>query len=201
MQRKNARQKWILASASPRRKDILAHLGLHFSVDPSGIPEPDRKPGEKPSQYAIRIARLKAKESAARHSSGIVISADTIVVLKDVILGKPSGKTEAASMLQSLSGKWHEVITGICLMDCFRRSVYSDFSSTLVHFRRLEAEEIKWYLQSGEHRDKAGAYGAQGLASIFIDKIEGCFFNVVGFPVATFEKLCRKSGISLVDEL
>jgi septum formation protein len=174
---------------------------MKFSVHPSGIEEPGRNANEKPSRYAIRIAQLKAKEVAQKRASGIVLAADTIVVLGDSILGKPSGEKDAALMLRRLSGRWHEVISGICLLDCATHQIHSAFSRTRVHFRRLAPAEIVWYLKSGEHQDKAGAYGAQGLASIFIDRIEGCFFNVVGFPIAAFEQLCRKSGINLLSEL
>jgi septum formation protein len=193
--------KWILASASPRRKMILGRLGMHFAVEPSGIQEPNRAPGEKPAPYAIRIARLKAEEVAKRHKSGIVLAADTIVVLGDSILGKPADKADANRMLKHLSGRWHDVISSLCLLDCEKRQAGSTFSRTRVHFRRLSPAEIAWYLKSGEYRDKAGAYGAQGRASIFIDKIDGCFFNVVGFPVAAFNELCRKSCIDLTDHL
>ena len=193
--------KWILASASPRRKMILRRLGLRFIIDPSGIEEPDRHPNEKISRYAMRVARLKAEETAQRHKSGIVLAADTIVVLGNNILGKPQNRAAARRMLKHLSGRWHEVISGICLLECMHRRTRIAFSRTRVHFCRLSPAEIEWYLRSGEYRDKAGAYGAQGRASIFIDKIDGCFFNVVGFPVAAFGKLCRKAGIDLTDQL
>jgi septum formation protein len=198
---KGSSLQWILASASPRRKAILSRLGLRFTIDPSGIPEPDRNFNEKPPHYAIRVARLKAEEVAKRHKSGMLLSADTIVVLENALLGKPADKEDARWMLQRLSSRWHEVITGVCIIDCAKHRAHSVFSRTRVHFRRLTPPEIEWYLNSREYRDKAGAYGAQGRASIFIDKIEGCFFNVVGFPVAAFDKLCRKSGISLISAL
>jgi septum formation protein len=194
-------RKWILASASPRRKMILSRLGLRFKVVPSGVPEPDPQPNEKMRNYAIRVARLKAEEVARKQRSGIVLAADTIVVLANKVLGKPSDRADAARMLKHLSGRWHEVISGICLLDCSRQNARSAASLTRVHFRRISPGEIEWYLKSGEFRDKAGAYGAQGRASIFIDRIDGCFFNVVGFPVAAFELLCRKSGIDLANEL
>ena len=190
--------KWILASASPRRSEILDRLGVQFIVDPSGIAEPRRNAGESPPAYALRIARLKAVEVAKRHASGLVLSADTIVVLGNRILAKPGSRREAQSMLQRLSGRWHEVVSAICLLNCERHWTRSTVSRSRVHFRRLSQTEIAWYLKTGEYRDKAGAYGAQGYASLFIDRIEGCFFNVVGFPIATFEKLCRKSGIDLI---
>jgi septum formation protein len=201
MDRKRGGMKWILASASPRRKRILGRLGMRFDIDPSGIQEPDRNPNEKASEYAIRVARLKAEETARRHKSGIILAADTIVVLGSKILGKPSNRAEARQMLSLLSGRWHEVISSICLLDCAQHRARSAFSRTRVHFRRLSAVEIEWYLKSGEYRDKAGGYGAQGRASLFIDKIDGCFFNVVGFPVAAFEALCRKAGINLTNQL
>jgi septum formation protein len=201
MGRKRSGRKWILASASPRRKMILGRLGMRFTIDPSGIPEPNRNPNEKMSEYAMRVARLKAEETAKRHRSGIVLAADTIVVRGNKIFGKPSDKADAGWMLKSLSGRWHEVVSGICLLDSGQRRTRSAFCRTRVHFRRLSPTEIEWYLESREYRDKAGAYGAQGRASIFIDRIDGCFFNVVGFPVATFETLCRKTGIDLTREL
>ncbi len=198
MRRERSRPKWILASASPRRSEILNRLGIRFYVDPSGIPEPARKPREIPAKYAMRVARLKAEEVARRHKSGLILSADTIVVLGNSILGKPETLAEARAMLRSLGGRWHEVLSGICLLDCNMHRVRSAFGQSRVHFRRISPEEIEWYLKTGEYRDKAGAYGAQGYASLFIDRIEGCYFNVVGFPTATFAKLCRKAGINLI---
>ena len=193
--------KWILASASPRRNEILRGLGLEFRIDPSGVVEPARRSRETPSKYAVRLACLKAREASGRHQSGLILSADTIVVLGDSILGKPETPTEARSMILRLSGRWHEVVTGICIMDCARNRRHSTFSRTRVHFRRLSSAEIEWYLQTGEYRDKAGAYGVQGYASLFIDRIEGCYFNIVGFPISAFEKLCRRSGIDLISNL
>jgi septum formation protein len=173
---------------------------MRFRVDPSGILEPARKPHETPPEYAVRVARLKAEEVAPRHKSGLILSADTIVVLGNSILAKPGTRAQAQSMLKRLSGRWHEVLSGICLMDCRLRRTLSAFGRSRVHFRRLSPDEIEWYLKTGEYRDKAGAYGAQGYASLFIDRIEGCYFNIVGFPIAAFEKLCRKAGIDLIRE-
>jgi septum formation protein len=194
----DSRPKWILASASPRRSEILTRLGIKFRVDPSGAPEPERNPYESPTAYAVRVALIKAKETARRHKSGLVLSADTIVVVGNKILAKPGSRKEAKSMLQQLSGRWHEVVSGFCLLDCGQYRIYSSFSRSRVHFRRLSPMEIEWYLRTGEYRDKAGAYGIQGYASLFIDRIEGCYFNIVGFPIAAFERLCRKAGIDLI---
>jgi septum formation protein len=192
---------WILASASPRRKEILRRLGLHFRVDPSGLEEPERNPHETPSRYAVRLACLKAKQSAQKHKSGLILGADTIVVLGNLILVKPDSKADARRMMQHLSGRWHEVITGICVVDCASGGEHSAFSRTRVHFRKLSPAEIEWYLKTGEYRDKAGAYGVQGYASLFIDRIEGCYFNIVGFPISTFERLCEKFETNLMQDL
>jgi len=174
---------------------------MQFHVDPSGIAEPARKSHETPAAYAVRVARLKAKEAAKKHRTGLILGADTIVVLGNRILTKPESREDARCMAERLSGRWHEVITGICLWDCATKHGFSASSRTRVHFRRLSSLEIEWYLKTGEYRDKAGAYGVQGYASLFIDRLEGCYFNVVGFPVAVFERLCRKSGIDLLNNL
>lgn len=195
------RTAWILASASPRRNEILKQLGLRFRADPSGIPEPERKSRETSADYAMRVASLKASETAARHKAGIVIGVDTIVVLGNTILGKPGNRAEARSMLERLSGRRHEVLSGICLIDCASKRRRCGFGRSLVHFRRLSPGDVEWYLRTGEYRDKAGAYGIQGYASLFIDRIEGCYFNIVGFPITAFQELCKKSGIDLICEL
>ena len=192
---------WVLASASPRRQEILDRLGLRFHVAPSGIKEPVRKPHETPVAYALRVARLKAQEAAKKHKAGLILSADTIVVIGNLILLKPESRVEARRMIERLNGRWHEVVTGICLWDSSAGRGWSATSRTRVHFRRLSPAEIEWYLRTGEYRDKAGAYGVQGYASLFIDRLEGCYFNVVGFPTAVFEKLCRKSGNPLLHAL
>lgn len=192
-----ARTDWILASASPRRSEILSSLGLTYRVDPSLMPEPPLNRGETPWEYAVRVARLKAREIGTRHRSGLVIGADTIVVAGNHIMGKPSSDEDARSMLRRLSGRWHEVITGVCLYDCRLRRLRSAYARSRVHFRRMSPNEIGWYIRTGEHRDKAGAYAIQGYASLFIDGIEGCYFNIVGFPVAAFERLCRKLGVDV----
>ncbi len=193
--------KWILASASPRRREILSGLGLRFTVAASTLTEPSRRIGESPSRYAVRAALCKTRKVAARRKSGVVIGADTIVVAGDRIMGKPADKAEARDMLRSLSGSWHEVITGICLCDCARQKERKTASVSRVHFRPLDPAEISWYLDSGEYHDKAGGYAIQGLASIFIDRIEGCYFNIVGFPVSAFERLCHSMDISLISEM
>jgi len=188
----------VLASASPRRRELLEMLGLKFEIEPSRMLEPELKPGERPSPYAVRVARAKAREVAKRHASGLIVGADTIVVARGAILGKPSSREEARSMLGHLSGRWHEVFTGLCLIDVARARSVSACSRSRVHMRRLMRSEIDWYLSTGEFHDKAGAYAIQGFASIFIDRIEGCYFNIVGFPVYTFATLARRLGVPLL---
>jgi septum formation protein len=192
---------WILASASPRRKEILEGLGLKFRIDPSPIPEPAIKSDQSPSGYVVRMARMKARAIAKKHNTGVIVGADTIVVLGNHVLGKPSSRGDARTMLSRLSGRWHEVCSGLCLLDCSNGRSRADVSISRVHFRRLASSDLDWYLDTGEYRDKAGAYAVQGYASLFIDRIEGCYFNIVGFPIAVFEKLCAKSGIRLQDHL
>jgi len=201
MTQKKSLREWILASASPRRKEILSSLGLRFHVDPSHVPEPPRRSNEAPAGYVVRLARLKAKETAARHSSALIISADTVVVLGTLLLGKPSSRDEASAILSRLSGRWHDVWSGLGRYDCQKGRSRSVSCCSRVHFRPLTPFDIGWYLDTGEYRDKAGAYAVQGHASLFIDRIEGCYFNIVGFPVSAFETLCRKSGIRLQDHL
>ncbi len=190
----------VLASSSPRRRELLAGLGIRFLIDPSTIPEPERKPGETAAGYVRRAARLKALEVAIRHTSGLIIGADTIVVVKDRVLGKPVSRDEAEMMLRSLSGRWHEVFTGLCVIE--KPSGHSRTAScrSRVHMRRLSSSDIEWYLSTGEHRDKAGAYAVQGHASLFIDRIEGCYFNIVGFPIFTFDQLCRRMKLRLLGQ-
>ncbi|MDR1727650.1 MAG: Maf family protein [Acidobacteriota bacterium] len=188
---------WVLASASPRRNEILRGLGLHFDIDPCRGPEPPRKPRETPARYVTRLARAKAGGVVARHPDSRVVAADTAVVVDDVIMGKPADRAEAEAMMRKLGGRWHEVLTGLCVTDVVARRTASCCTCSRVHFLRLSAAEISWYLDTGEYRDKAGGYGIQGFASLFIDRIEGCYFNVVGFPVSSFARLCRRLGIPL----
>ncbi len=189
--------KLILASASPRRREVLSGLGLDIIIDPSAVPEPEPKPGESPRAYAIRAARLKVREVAQRHRQGIVIGADTIVVVRERILGKPASPDEAGRMLGRLQGGWHEVVTGLCLCDARTGTSRYTAASSMVRFRRMSRAEIRWYISTGEWDDKAGGYAVQGHASLFIDRIEGCYFNIVGFPVSTFADLCRRIGLDV----
>jgi septum formation protein len=175
--------KLILASASPRRKDLLRAAGFKFQARSSSV-EPPPRPGESPVAYARRAARAKALSVAALAPSGaLVLGADTVVVAGNQILGKPADAADAARMVRRLSGRVHRVVTGVCLVRAPRRVVALRHETTRVRFRKLSEAEIREYVESGEPLDKAGAYGIQGRASKFIRDIEGCYFNVVGLPV------------------
>lgn len=171
----------VLASHSPRRAELLRNAAIPFIVRPGdGVDETPRQ-DEKPEDYAQRVAEEKALAAAASPGE-VVLGADTIVVIDGLILGKPAGDDDAARMLRLLSGRRHEVITGICLR--FPSAVVRDWAVTQVWFADLSPREIEDYTASGEPRDKAGAYAIQGMASRFIGKIEGEYANVVGLPVA-----------------
>jgi len=170
----------VLASQSPRRRELLGCAGIRFVVRPGSVDE-SRTGEEDPVEHVCRLAREKA-QSVACALDEIVLGADTVVVIDGEVLGKPSDREHAARMLRQLSGRSHEVVTGICLRASNRLIV--DKESTRVRFVRLPEKEIAAYVASGEPMDKAGAYAIQGLASRFVDRIEGCYFNVVGLPVA-----------------
>jgi septum formation protein len=171
----------VLASGSPRRGEILENAGISFVREiPNGVDETPA-PGEPPLDYVTRLACVKA---AAIEAGGqrVVLAADTAVVIDGEILGKPDGAGDAARMLRLLSGRAHEVWTGICLRS--ERGQVVDAATSRVWFAPLSEAEIETYIASGEPVDKAGAYGIQGLASKFITRIEGCYFNVMGLPIA-----------------
>ena len=170
----------VLASQSPRRAEILRQAGIPFVVRAVGVDETPI-PGERPEECVRRLAEWKALAAPAGPGE-IVLGADTTVVIDGEMLGKPAGAADARRMLAALSGRRHEVLTGICLRSA--GGLVRDWASTAVWFAPMSAREIDEYAASGEPMDKAGAYAIQGLASKFIEKIEGCYFNVVGLPVA-----------------
>ncbi|MFQ6081876.1 MAG: Maf family protein [Candidatus Aminicenantia bacterium] len=190
--------KWILASQSPRRIELLSRLGLDFIVQPAQIQE-QRSKNEKPESYVLRVSLLKAKKAAQNFSSGVVIGADTIVVLNNQFLGKPENENRAKEILMMLSGKAHFVFTGIALIQIKTQKLATGYAKSKVYFSTLSPKIIDWYIKSLEPLDKAGAYGIQGKAGMFIEKIEGCYFNVVGFPLNLFYQLTQKLGINFID--
>jgi len=187
-----AQQKLILASSSPRRAEILNSVGWPFEVAVAGIDE-SRLEGEDPVTYVQRLARSKAETVAARVERGLVLGADTTVVVGDELLGQPGDEDDAQRMLKLLSGKWHEVLTGVALVVAEDRArTLVDFEKTRVRFAELSATEIDWYLSTGEAMGKAGAYGIQGTAGIFIEEIQGDYFNIVGLPIRLVYKLAKR---------
>ncbi len=174
--------KWTLASASPRRLSILRQIGIEPDVVPADVIEISG--GDDPVAEAVYNATLKREAIQPSVSNGIVLSADTIVVVEKKVLGKPENSDEAAKMLNMLSGRTHEVISGFSLSWLEKGKQLNGYEITRVVMRKLHNEEIERYVLSGEPMDKAGAYGIQGGASAFVEKIEGCYFNVVGLPVS-----------------
>lgn len=186
----------ILASSSPRRKELLRQIGLDFRIDPADVDE-RVLPGELPDRYAVRVALDKARVAAAKAETGIIIAADTIVVLDNEILGKPADAEDAERMLMKLSGKVHRVITGVAVMDAATGKVLARTSITCVWFRSLAPNEISSYVATGEPLDKAGAYGIQERGALLVEKIDGCYFNVVGLPLSMLGELLRNFGVDV----
>jgi len=184
-------QRLVLASASPRRAELLAAAGYAFTIDPADVDESEH-PGERPENYVLRVARDKARTVAARRRDPgeIVLGADTTVVIRGEILAKPADESDAVRMLEALSGAIHHVFTGVVMMsgdhECAETVV------TRVRLLRLEPDDIRWYVGTGEPMGKAGAYGIQGRAARFVDWIEGSWSNVVGLPVATVNEMIKR---------
>ena len=192
----------VLASASPRRQELLRNAGVRFVVQPTNIPEVPQ-PGEAPRAFAERMAREKALTVFRRRPNDFVLGADTIVVVDGEILGKPRDSADAVRMLRVLSGRTHQVITGVCLVSPRLRTEdrqpeagFEDVRSetTLVTMDPLGDDDIHSYVSTGEPRDKAGAYAIQGRASRWVSRIEGDYFNVVGLPVSLVYKMLREHG-------
>lgn len=189
--------KLILASQSPRRKKILSRLNIPFKIIVSGLDEPIFTDTEKPVDYAQKLASLKCNDISKKYTDYLVIGADTIVVLNDKVMGKPKNKDDAINMLRKLSGNTHRVITAVS-MQCAHNSINHSFhEDTKVTFRRIPSEYIYTYTDSPSPYDKAGSYGIQDWSAIFVDKINGCYDNVVGFPLSRFVFELKKIGINL----
>ncbi len=174
----------ILASTSPRRAALLRQIGLDFQVYPSGVLE-DIMVRPSPLMVTSELAMLKARAVRDRVNRGLIIAADTVVVINQQILGKPNSASHAIQILKRLSGTHHEVITGTVLLDLDRNRERAWTETTRVYFRELHASEICEYVRSQDFADKAGGYGIQGRAGAFVSRIEGCYFNVVGLPLAS----------------
>jgi septum formation protein len=176
----------ILASSSPRRANLLRQLGLEFEIMPSSVEE-NVNGYRSPLRLVTTLAREKAAEVGSQIASGIIVGADTVVVLDGKQLGKPHDAAEAMEMLTLLSGKEHCVYTGFTLLHMPSRESITDYEVTRVKFRELSVEEVEAYVRSGSCFDKAGAYGIQDdFGAVFVERIDGCYYNVVGFPLTKF---------------
>jgi len=187
----------ILASASPRRRELLTQIGVGFSVHPLDIDE-SVQPGETPEAYVARMAREKAEAGWQQfgQSTGLpVLGADTAVIVDQQIMGKPRDRADAIRMLQQLSGREHQVISGVALVS--NQGVEVQTVATKVRFRTLSEQECQAYWETGEPADKAGGYGIQGLAAAFITGIEGSYSSVVGLPLAETAGLLQRAGVAI----
>lgn len=191
--------KLILASASPRRRELLTQVGVSFVIEVSDVEEvlDDTLSLELQVQS---LALQKAQAVAAQHKDGLVLGADTVVVDAGSLLGKPQNTEEAAEMLRSLSGKWHQVMTAVALVDANdTKHEWTSVEITNVKFRDLTEDDIAAYVATGESMDKAGAYGIQGYGALLVERIEGCYNNVVGLPLQLVAKGLRNWGINLYE--
>ncbi|MDD5434521.1 MAG: Maf family protein [Nitrospira sp.] len=190
----NKTKKIILASASPRRKEILGKTGLKFIVDASDYEEDLslRMPARRLARY---LSCEKAKAVAGKYTNAIIIAADTIICFDDTVFGKPHNEKEAKRMLNILNGRTHDVITGFTIIDTDEGQIVSRTIVTKVYFNRMTAKDIDAYIRTGEPLDKAGAYAIQGLGAAIVKRIEGDYNNVVGLPVDALMKALRKFGV------
>lgn len=185
-------EKLILASGSPRRMELLRAVGWPFDAVAADIDEAVRA-GEDAVSYVKRLALTKAQTVASRSPESLVLGADTTVVVGGEILGQPIDDDDARRMLNLLSGKWHEVLTGVALLRADQEAPLVDHETTRVRFAEMSVEEIDWYVATGEPRGKAGAYGIQGHAALFVEEIAGDYFNIVGLPLRLVYEMVRKS--------
>lgn len=189
-------QKLFLASTSPRRAEILAAARWPFEIV-SGSVDETRFANEDGATYVKRLAEAKATKAAREIGSGLVLGADTTVVVDNEIMGQPSDDDDARQMLRRLSGKWHEVLTGVALIrrEPENQKCVVDYETTRVRFAEMSDAEIEWYVSTGEPKGKAGAYGVQGSAALFIEEIAGDYFNIVGLPLRLVYKLSQAISV------
>jgi len=187
----------ILASASPRRKDLLTQIGINFEIDPSHYQE-EKHLNLEPHKLTKYLSLRKAKDVATRHKKSIIIAADTFVVFEGEIVNKPNSTEEARERLKKMSGRVHSVITGFTIIDTETNKMVSKSVETKIYFKNITLEEIDSYVASGESMDKGGGYAIQGLGGILIDKIEGDYYNVVGLPIAVLVEELKNFGIKVL---
>lgn len=187
----------VLASASPRRKELLASLGVRFVVDPAAVAE-ESMSHHDPLQLASRLAEWKAKEVAGRYAEGLVLGADTMVLIDGDVLNKPVDADDARQMLQRLSGRTHTVVSGVAVVDAASGRCEAAHETTQVTFLPLSGPVIERYVATGEPLDKAGAYGIQGMGALLVARIEGCYPNVVGLPLVCTARLLERFGYYLL---
>jgi septum formation protein len=186
--------KIILASGSPRRRELLGSIGVDFDVIPSDVPEV-RAAGESPEEYVARLSREKAAAVARQHPDRWIVAADTTVYLGDELLEKPADVDDARRMLAAIAGRTHVVYTAVTVMNAARAYGDTRLAETEVRIAPMSEREIDWYARSGEGLDKAGAYAAQGIGAMFIDSIHGSYTNVVGLPLALLVRMLERAGI------
>ena len=186
-----------MASASPRRKELLEQIGLQFEVEPSNYDE-GIVAGSEPHETARRLSIGKARAAGEDHPNALIIAADTFVVIGDRILGKPHTDSEAREMLRALNGQAHSVITGFTILDTETGKVLSRSVETRVHMRKLTLKEIDSYIKSKEPLDKAGGYAIQGLGAVLVERIEGDYSNVVGLPLSALAESLREFGVKVL---
>ena len=191
------KNKFILASASPRRKELLELVGLEFDVVPSDVDEAFHET-ETPRDHVMRLSREKALAVTAMHPDAWVLGADTIVLVSGEILGKPQTKDEAREMLRELSGRAHRVISGFTVLKKTGGAVFTDAVESTVVFKKLSADEIEWYVGTDEPYDKAGGYAAQGMGASLIREIRGSYTNVVGLPLCEVVDALRQMGAAKI---
>jgi septum formation protein len=185
---------FILASSSPRRRELLASIGLDFEIIPSHVPE-EHQSGEAPEEYVARLSREKAAAIAEKHPDRWIIAADTTVLLGEQLLEKPVDRADAARMLATIAGRTHVVYTGVTVEHARRGWHDTRVAESEVRMLPLSAKEVEWYVGTGEPLDKAGAYAVQGIGAMFIESIHGSYTNVVGLPLAMLFQMLRKAGI------
>lgn len=200
MDNRDSGPRLVLASASPRRKELLQQLSDRFEIRVSGVDEDESPSHMEPAEVAAHLAFLKAKAVGTRITDGLVLGADTVIDFKGEMLGKPTDKNAAVSMLKRLRGEVHSVVTGISLLAVETQSAILSWVRTEVAMKNWPDSRIEQYVESGEPMDKAGAYAIQGLGRELVDSIDGCYNNVVGLPLCEVSNLLNASGYRTVKE-